>query len=277
MRNKPRDWVIPYLLVAIFSAVVSWWLTYDSGQRELRLIYDSRTLELRQASYFGFAALSELRPIQEKYGPQRYSRNGEEWIIRDFFQDSRGGVFLDVGANHYMDESNTYYLETQLGWSGVAVEALSEFAEGYRVNRPRTKFVAMFASNVPDTTVSLFVPPSNSLVASSDHQFTVRHGTPGVARSVPTTTLTVALEQAGVDKLDFMSMDIELSEPKALEGFDIDRFRPALVCIESHPEVRQAILDYFTNHQYVVVAKYLRMDPSNLYFQSPTSRMASRQ
>ncbi len=165
-----------------------------------------------------------------------------------------------------MNESNTYYLESQLGWSGVAVEALSEFAEGYRVNRPRTKFVAMFASDAPDTTVSLFVPPSNSLVASSNREFTVREGTPGVARTVPTTTLTVALEQAGVDKLDFMSMDIELSEPKALKGFDIDRFQPAFVCIESHPDVRQAILDYFADHQYVVVGKYLRMDPNNLYF-----------
>jgi hypothetical protein len=265
MRNKPRDWVIPYALVAIFSAVVTWRLTYDSGQRELR-----------SATYFGFAALHELRPIQQKYGPQHYSRHVEEWVIRDFFQDRRDGVFLDVGANHHMNESNTYYLERQLGWSGVAVEALSEFAEGYRVNRPRTKFVAMFASDAPDTTVSLFVPPSNSLVASSNREFTVREGTPGVARAVPTTTLTVALEQAGVGRLDFMSMDIELSEPKALAGFDIDRFQPAFVCIESHYDVRQAILDYFADHQYVVVGKYLRMDPNNLYFESLTSRRASR-
>ena len=61
-------------------------------------------------------------------------------------------------------------------------------------------------------------------------------------------------------------MDIELWEPKALAGFDIDRFRPSLVCVEAHPEVRQQILDYFAAHGYAIVGKYLRADTQNLYF-----------
>lgn len=69
-----------------------------------------------------------------------------------------------------------------------------------------------------------------------------------------------------------MTMDIELAEPKALEGFDIERFKPALVCIESHPEVRQQLLDYFHQHGYVVVGKYLRVDPHNLYFKPATEQ-----
>jgi hypothetical protein len=46
----------------------------------------------------------------------------------------------------------------------------------------------------------------------------------------------------------------------------VERFRPALVCIEAHPEVRQQILDYFAAHRYVVVGKYLRIDEANIYF-----------
>ena len=69
--------------------------------------------------------------------------------------------------------------------------------------------------------------------------------------------------QAGISRLDFMSMDIELSEPKALAGFDIDRFSPSLVCVEANPEVRQQILDYFARHHYTVIGKYLRADPKN--------------
>lgn len=61
-------------------------------------------------------------------------------------------------------------------------------------------------------------------------------------------------------------MDIELAEPKALAGFDIERFRPELVCIEAHPEIRQQLLNYFHKHHYVVVGKYLRADPQNLWF-----------
>jgi hypothetical protein len=120
---------------------------------------------------------------------------------------------------------------------------------------------------VPNTSVTLFVPTDNKLVASTSAEFTQREGgQAGHAREVPTTTLNVVLDQAKIQKLDFLSMDIELSEPKALAGFDIDRFKPSLVCIEGHQEVRQAILDYFARHGYVIVGKYLRSDPVNLYF-----------
>ena len=66
-------------------------------------------------------------------------------------------------------------------------------------------------------------------------------------------------------------MDIELAEPKALAGLDIERFRPALVCIEDHAEVRQQILDYFARHGYVGVGKYLRVDPVNCRLLRPAA------
>ena len=217
------------------------------------------------SEYYAEAA-QEVNPLLARYGPSRNSENFEEWIVRDFFQDKRDGVFLDVGANHYKVASNTYYLETTLGWSGVAVDAQADFAADYQAHRPRTRFVAMFASDVAGESVQLFVPDANKLVASASREFTERRGFPGSATSVPTTTLNVVLDQAGIARVDFLSMDIELSEPKALAGFDIDRFKPALVCIEAHPEVRQQILDYFAAHDYVLVGKYLRVDPKNIYF-----------
>ena len=74
---------------------------------------------------------SELEALRVRYGPNHFSEREEEWIIRDFFQDRRGGTFLDVGANHYQDASKTFYLESQLGWSGLAVEPQTQFAVGY--------------------------------------------------------------------------------------------------------------------------------------------------
>ncbi len=76
----------------------------------------------------------------------------------------------------------------------------------------------MFASDVPEQHVQLFVTPDKT-VASSTRAFTEREGAaPATTVSVPTTTLNTVLEQAGVTRLDFMSMDIELHEPKALGG-----------------------------------------------------------
>jgi hypothetical protein len=78
------------------------------------------------------------RALRERYGPTRNSEDLEEWIIREYFRDERAGIFVDVGANHHQMRSNTYYLDTVLGWSGVAIEPQARFADGYKKFRSRT-------------------------------------------------------------------------------------------------------------------------------------------
>jgi hypothetical protein len=222
----------------------------------------------------------ETTTLRARFGPSKVSANAEEWAIRDFFADQRGGVFVDVGSSDYRENSNTYYLETQLGWSGLAIDPLKAFEADYLKFRPRTKFRSFFVSDRSDSDTTVYVLDNNSLVTSSDKSFTLRHGKNVSELKAPTITLNELLTKEGISKFDFMSMDIELSEPKALAGFDIERFRPRLVCIEAHLEVRQQILDFFARHDYTVVGKYLRADSENLYFmplEAPQSGAPSKQ
>ena len=206
------------------------------------------------------------RYLQKAYGPERYSQFAEEWIIRDFFKDQRGGFFVDVGANHYRESSTTYYLEERLAWSGLAIEPLQQFEADYRTFRPRTVFLPFFVSDVSDERAKLYVLDEHTVVSSSNRAFTERTGSNPREMLVPTITLDDLLVKHGVERIDFLSMDIELSEPKALAGFDVQRFRPRFVCIEAHPEVRQQILEYFARNRYVIVGRYLPADENNLYF-----------
>lgn len=208
----------------------------------------------------------ELEPLEAKYGPARDSQFGEEWIIRDFFNDKRGGYFVDVGASHYKMFSTTYFLEKNLGWSGLAIDPQGAFEADYKLHRPRTRFLPFFVADVSNEQAKMYVLDSDPFVTSGTKAFTQQFGAGAKEVVAPTITLNDLLPKEGVRAIDFLSMDIELSEPKALAGFDIDRFRPTFVGIEVHPQVRQQILDYFTRHRYVVVGKYLRADDHNLYF-----------
>jgi FkbM family methyltransferase len=209
---------------------------------------------------------AEYEWFKAKYGPSRNSEHAEEWLVRDFFGDQRGGTFVDVGSFHYRTFNNTYYLDQTLGWSGLAIDAQEEFAADYAKHRPRTKFFSFFVSDRSDTMESLFVPVLNKLVASSNKSFSDRYDPSGRERKVQTITLTDLLDRNGLKTIDFMSMDIELAEPKALAGFDIERFKPRLVVVEAHSDIRQQLLDYFASHKYRVVGRYLRADPFNLWF-----------
>ena len=208
----------------------------------------------------------EAARLKTMYGPERHSEHAEQWIVRDFFHDKRGGFFVEVGANHFKRFSNTYYLETVLGWSGLAIEPLLQFEAEYVQYRPRTRFLPFFVSDETDAEATMFLVKWNPLVTSANKSFTQRWGKNVTELTAPTSTLNDLLDSEGVSTIDFLSMDIELSEPRALAGFDIERFRPEFVCIEAHPEVRQQIIDYFTAHGYVIVGAYLRADTHNLYF-----------
>ena len=195
------------------------------------------------------ALTAESRGLRKMYGPQSNSQYEEEWVLRDFFQNKRDGVFVDVGANHYQQNSNTFYLETVMGWSGIAVEPLREFEAGYAEHRPRTRFRAFFASDVSNEQAKMYFLKGNSLVTSADPSFTARFGSGAQEVTAPTTTLNDLLDSEQIAHVDFLSIDVELHEPEVLAGLDVQRFRPALVCIEAHHEVRQRILDYFARRE----------------------------
>lgn len=208
----------------------------------------------------------EVRDLARRFGPGKYSQFLEEWIIRDFFHDKRGGVFVDVGAADYRDASNTYFLEKNLGWSGIAVDAQDRYRAGWQQNRPNTRFFTAFVSDTSNAKARLFLSTESNWVASSQRNFTEQWGQISGAIDVQTITLDGLLDGAHVRSFDFLSLDIELAEPKALAGLDIERFHPALACVEAHPQVRQQILDYFAAHHYVVVGKYMPIDGLNIWF-----------
>ncbi|MGH9463393.1 MAG: FkbM family methyltransferase [Vicinamibacteria bacterium] len=200
-------------------------------------------------------------------GKALYSQHNEELITRDFFQDRRDGFFLDVGCFTPIVYNNTAYLEKHLGWSGIAVDALPEYEPRWKRRRPKSKFFNYLVTDHEDTVEPFY---RSELPGISSIQKPLKG--PGgddltfEEIQVPTITLTRLLEQNGVQKIDFLSMDIEGAELLALAGFDIERFRPELACIEAKPANREGLLKYFASHNYEWLERYFQYDEHNYYF-----------
>lgn len=204
-------------------------------------------------------------PLEEEKA--LYSQSREELVIRDFFGDRRNGVYLDVGCAWAEQYSNTYYLEKHLGWTGVGVDALPDYAEGWAEKRPNSRFFNFLVTDHSDTEESFY---RADLRGISQVQGPVigpaGDEIPSEEITVPTITLTELLERNGIEKIDLLNLDIEGHEPMALAGFDIDRFRPELVCVEAKPKNREFLETYFAEHGYEQIERYLEHDQTNYYF-----------
>jgi FkbM family methyltransferase len=161
------------------------------------------------------------------FAPAIFRRGDEASLVREFFGSARG-VFVEVGANDPVRGSQTFHLE-QCGWSGVLVEPLAECVEQLRRTRTATVFaVAAGAPADEGKTLPLLVAGGLSTLESKIKEGVV----PTERRLVPIRTLNAMLAEARIDKIDFLSIDVEGAEIAVLDGFDLQRFAPKLVFIE---------------------------------------------
>jgi FkbM family methyltransferase len=154
--------------------------------------------------------------------------DGEEPELISAFLGNAPGMFVEVGANDPVLLSQTYHLE-RLGWEGILIEPLRECAERLRSKRRARVFeVAAGAPEDEGRELPLLVAGALSTLNTSIAE-DVR---PSEIRRVPVRTLDSILAETGVDRVDFLSVDVEGAELAVLRGFSIARYRPRLILVE---------------------------------------------
>lgn len=199
---------------------------------------------------------------------KQYSQFNEELLIRYFFKDRRDGFFVDLGAYWPDRLSTTFYLEKDLGWRGIAIDALPEYEPAWKATRPATPFFNFAVTDKSGETITFYRAVEPGISSIYEEVVTAWEGPLPEVVDALTITLDDLLDSNGIAKIDFLSIDIEGAEPLALAGFDIERFRPELVCVEAHTtkEIEVFLMDYFTQHGYERIEAYLSHDIVNWYF-----------
>ena len=199
----------------------------------------------------------------------RYGLGNEELLIRHFFAGRRGGFYVDIGCFDYKDRSTTYYLEEELNWSGIGVDAQERYRAGWEKHRPRSKFFAYAVTDKSGESITFFQAGGLSAAETDTTNLKkwqdVKKFKPEEVK-VPTITMNDLLTREGVKRIDFLSMDINGAEPIALAGFDIKRFAPQLVHVEASPHRHEELKAYFAQHDYIRIDAYLEYDTTNWYF-----------
>lgn len=193
-----------------------------------------------------------------------YAQSQEDLLVWEFFDHERQGVFVEVGANEPKKLSQTYFLE-KLGWQGVLIEPQPELAEALKRERPGAQIfqVACGAKN-HEGEVDFYLAEDHTQSACELGETNLM----SVARviKVELKTLDRVLEQAGLSRIDFLSVDVEGFELDVFRGTDLARWQPRLILVEDHGYDLKV-------HRHLVSSGYelvYRTNPNNWYLPKGT-------
>lgn len=184
----------------------------------------------------------------------------EQEIIRTFFFNKQNGIFVDVGANHPFDYSQSYHLE-EMGWRGLLIEPLPSYCELLRLNRKAT-VIQNACSSEANHKKTLPLSVAGALSTLEENLVAIGAKKSNDVVYVETRTLNSILSDNHIDPgFDFLSIDIEGHEMEMFKGFDMRKWKPKLILLEDHV-TSHLKHNYMLSHGYQLL---LRTGINSLY------------
>jgi FkbM family methyltransferase len=175
------------------------------------------------------------------------SQLGQDLLVLEFYNHTRNGYFLEVGAHNGVLFSNTYLLETEYGWTGICMEPTPHNFAKLVESRPGSYCSNKAAYHTSGLTVEFDVANNcdsvSGISANIDcHKVFVDYNKTTIR--VETTTLSDLLRvQNAPSFIHYMSLDTEGSEYDILRGFPFDTHIVGLLHIEhNHVEPRRTLI-----------------------------------
>ena len=201
--------------------------------------------------------LKILKKSKKRY---HYADNGEDIIIQGLFNHKKNGFYIDVGCYHPVRASLTHLLYKK-GWKGVNIDISKDTINLFNIARPNDKNINI---GIADKEGEDFYYQSSHINQANSFKFY-----DNVKKvKVQITTLDNIIKNLGIEKIDFLNIDVEYRDFKALQGLNLNNVRPSLIAIEDNDAYDIAdvtnsdIYKYMTNKEYFL---YSKLNCTNFY------------
>ena len=165
--------------------------------------------------------------IYDILGKRSFAQAGEDMILRDLVKDKKNGYFVDIGAYHPKQFSNTYYFYRR-GWRGINVEPNGEMIKLLDECRPG------------DLNLRLAVGGKKGWKEYFYRTEAVRNSLNGGGKiekkeKVSVVTMKWLLDQylPVRQKIDVLSVDTEGDDMEILRSNDWKKYQPEIIVVET--------------------------------------------
>jgi FkbM family methyltransferase len=200
-----------------------------------------------------------IRKLLAKKFRISYSQLGEDILVSEILRKRSGVSYVDIGANHPVFGSNTFYFYLR-GGRGICVEPNKDYRILYEKTRPGDRFVNGAVSDRDDKEITFY--PSGSptdAFASFD-----RDENSTTAISIPNFYINNILGLMNQATIDFLSLDTETMDGKIIGAIDYEKFQISVICVETNKDEKETSLiqNILHAHGYALMA----MNPVNSIF-----------
>jgi FkbM family methyltransferase len=170
-----------------------------------------------------------------------YSQYGEDRLLNVVFGRNTG-TCIEVGANDGVTYSTTKFFE-DLGWTCILVEPTPALCT--KIREGRTSKLFECAASSADGFAELGYVEDIDLFSSLETSSTMleqveARGAKVTSIKVRTRLVDDILTEAEVNKLDFMTIDVEGHELDVLKGTNLDRWQPMIVIVEDNTDLSES-------------------------------------
>jgi FkbM family methyltransferase len=197
-----------------------------------------------------------------------YAQNFEDVTLWRALKHVEKGFYIDVGANDPESDSVTkaFY---EHGWHGINIEPVSEWFDKLEAQRPRdiNLQLAVGARKGKATLYEVVGSGLSTMNESIAMQHAKEHGFQQKKYRVPVARLASICNQHPQSDIHFLKIDVEGGEKSALQGFDLKKFRPWIILIESTLPGSQ--VEKYEDWEPILLAadyEYIKFDGLNRFY-----------
>lgn len=180
-----------------------------------------------------------------------FAKSGVDLQVFQILQQKKNGFFVDIGSHHPVIANNTYFFHLR-GWNGICVDPNPELVRLYKKIRPENIFLNVGISNQTETSLNYYklkkgLSARNSFSREYIYSNNLQES---IEEIIPIKTMSlqqVFEENLAVATIDFLSVDCEGLDFEVLQSNNWEKYRPKIVCIETHDTLQNDLISESAN------------------------------
>ena len=170
-----------------------------------------------------------------------YAQRLEDYHLACAFADQETGFYIDIGGGHPVADNVSYWFYLK-GWNGLVVEPQTNLLDLYAYLRPRDIALGNLVGRQDGEADFHVVERLHGLstTLADNARTAIQLGGKVTTERRPMRSLASLVAEHGIQKVDFLKIDVEGAEADVLAGADWTTCRPSVVLVETTPPGRMA-------------------------------------